>query len=400
MIFCEYMEGVRDHMNLDKETLKKIRGLILFTALLVVALVNYETIFKAARFCLNIAFPFLLGIGIAFLLNAVTSFFEIYLFGNRYMKDRRITGKIARPVSLIISILVIFGVIFLVMFVVVPQLGTTVMGLGRTITNFIPQAEAWLNELTKGNELISSMSAELEIDWDRVINSIVDFVQTGATNILSSSYQMIRSLVSAVSNFVIGFVFACYIVLQKEKLKRQLTKVYTALLPARYAGWVERICSLTYRTFMNFFAGQCVEAMILGLMFFVAMSIFQFPYAILVSVLIAFTALIPIFGAFIGCVVGAFLILMVNPMQALGFIIMFLVLQQVEGNFIYPHVVGNSVGLPSIWVLMAVTLGGSLMGIVGMLIFIPIVSILYTLFREFVYHRLEKKKKLAKGEGI
>ncbi len=387
-------------MNLDKETLKKIRGLILFTALLVVALVNYETLFQAAKFCLNIAFPFILGIGIAFLLNAVTTFFETYLFGNSYMKDRKITGKIARPISLIISILVIFGVIFLVIFVVVPQLGTTVMGLGRTITNFIPQAEAWLNDLTKGNELVNSMSQELEIDWERVINSIVDFVQTGATNILSSSYKMIRSVVSAVSNFVIGFVFACYIVLQKEKLKRQIKKVYTALLPGKYVVRIERICSLTYRTFMNFFAGQCVEAMILGLMFFIAMSIFGFPYAILVSVLIAFTALIPIFGAFIGCFVGAFLILMVNPMQALGFIIMFLVLQQIEGNFIYPHVVGNSVGLPSIWVLMAVTLGGSLMGIVGMLIFIPIVSILYTLFREYVYHRLEKKKKMAEGEGI
>ena len=143
-----------------------------------------------------------------------------------------------------------------------------------------------------------------------------------------------------------------------------------------------------------------MEAVILGLMFFIAMNIFGFPYAILVAVLIAFTALIPIFGAFIGCFVGAFLILMVNPMQALGFIIMFLILQQIEGNFIYPHVVGNSVGLPSMWVLMAVTLGGSLMGIVGMLIFIPIVSILYTLFREFVNNRLAKKKERAEVEGV
>lgn len=387
-------------MNLDKETLKKIRGLILFTALLVVALVNYDTLFRAAGFCLNIAFPFILGGGIAFLLNAVTTFFEVHLFGNRYMKDRKISGKIARPVSLIISILVIFGVVFLVMFVVVPQLGDTVMGLGKTIANFIPQVETWLNELSKDNEMMNTISRELQIDWDRVINSVVDFVQTGASNLLSSTYGIVKSLVSAVSNFVIGFVFACYVVLQKEKLKRQAQKACMALLPVKYAGRVQRIFSLTYRTFLNFFAGQCVEAMILGLMFFIAMNIFGFPYAILVAVLIAFTALIPIFGAFIGCFVGAFLILMINPMQALGFIIMFLILQQIEGNFIYPHVVGNSVGLPSMWVLMAVTLGGSLMGIVGMLIFIPIVSILYTLFREFVNNRLARKKEQAEGEGV
>ena len=265
---------------------------------------------------------------------------------------------------------------------------------------YIPQVETWLNELSKDNEMMNTISRELQIDWDRVINSVVDFVQTGASNLLSSTYGIVKSLVSAVSNFVIGFVFACYVVLQKEKLKRQAQKACMALLPVKYSGRVQRIFSLTYRTFLNFFAGQCVEAMILGLMFFIAMNIFGFPYAILVAVLIAFTALIPIFGAFIGCFVGAFLILMVNPMQALGFIIMFLILQQIEGNFIYPHVVGNSVGLPSMWVLMAVTLGGSLMGIVGMLIFIPIVSILYTLFREFVNNRLARKKEQAEGEGV
>ena len=151
------------------------------------------------------------------------------------------------------------------------------------------------------------------------------------------------------------------------------------------------VCSLTSKTFSSFLAGQCVEALILGTMFFVVMSIINMPYALLVGVLIAFTALIPIFGAFIGCFVGAFLILMVDPLQALIFVIMFLVLQQIEGNFIYPKVVGSSVGLPSIWVLAAVTIGGSLMGVVGMLIFIPIVSVIYTLFRSSVYKRLRKK---------
>ncbi len=162
-------------------------------------------------------------------------------------------------------------------------------------------------------------------------------------------------------------------------------------MPEKKVSTVLDICSLTYRTFSNFLTGQCMEAVILGTMFFISMSILRMPYALLIGVLIAFTALIPIFGAFIGCVIGTFLILMVNPMQAIGFIVLFLVLQQVEGNLIYPHVVGGSVGLPSMWVLVAVSLGGSLMGLVGMLIFIPMVSVIYTLFRGYVYERLRKK---------
>ena len=153
-----------------------------------------------------------------------------------------------------------------------------------------------------------------------------------------------------------------------------------------------KVASLSYKTFSNFVTGQCLEAVILGTMFFVVMSILKFPYAMLVGVVIACTALIPIFGAFIGCVVGAFLILVVNPMRAVAFVILFLILQQIEGNLIYPHVVGNSVGLPSIWVLMAVTVGGNLMGVVGMLVFIPLTSIIYALFRQTVHRRLKERK--------
>ena len=187
-------------------------------------------------------------------------------------------------------------------------------------------------------------------------------------------------------------MFACYILLQKEKLNVQVRKVLYAFIPRGRAEAALEVFSLTYSTFSSFLTGQCVEAIILGTMFVVAMTIFNMPYALLVGVVIAFTALIPIFGAFIGCAIGAFLIFMVDPVRALGFIVLFLVLQQIEGNFIYPHVVGNSVGLPSIWVLAAVSLGGSLMGVVGMLIFIPIVSVVYALFREVVYLKLKKQQ--------
>ena len=151
------------------------------------------------------------------------------------------------------------------------------------------------------------------------------------------------------------------------------------------------VLALTYKTFSGFLTGQCVEALILGAMFVITMTLFRLPYALLTGIVIAFTALVPVFGAFIGCAVGPFLIFMVSPFKALMFIVLFLVLQQIEGNLIYPHVVGNSVGLPSIWVLAAVSVGGSLMGIVGMLIFIPLMSVVYALFREVVYIKLRQK---------
>lgn len=229
------------------------------------------------------------------------------------------------------------------------------------------------------------------MDWDKILDGVAAFFKNGAGSVLDTTMSAAKSIISSVTTFFIAFVFSCYILLQKEKLRVQVQKIFYAYLPGKIVEKILDICSLTYRTFSSFLAGQCVEALILGMMFLVAMWILRLPYALLVGVLIAFTALIPIFGAFIGCVVGAFLILMVDPVKALTFVAMFLVLQQVEGNLIYPKVVGNSVGLPSIWVLAAVSIGGSLMGVVGMLVFIPLVSVVYILFRGDVYKRLEKK---------
>ena len=378
-------------MKLDKETMKKLRELILFTIIILIALANYPLIFQAIRFVFGIIFPFLLGGAIAFVLNVPMSFFEELIFRNKYLKDKKVAKKLARPISLILTIAVVIGVVVLVMFVVIPELGKTLLSLGLTIRTFIPEAQRFLEELFTDNPEIQTWLDNLNLDPERMINSAMTFLQNGAGNVLDSTVSAIGSIVSGVTTFVIAFVFACYILLQKEKLRVQVRKVMYAFLSEKQVEWCLEVSSLTAKSFSNFLTGQCVEAMILGMMFFIAMTIFNMPYAMLVGVLIAFTALIPIFGAFIGCVIGAFLILMVDPLQALGFIIMFLILQQIEGNLIYPKVVGSSVGFPSIWVLAAVTIGGSLMGVVGMLIFIPIVSVVYNLFRASVYKRLRKK---------
>lgn len=377
-------------MELNKETIKKLQGLILFTALLVVIFVNYKSVFQVLKVGFNITFPFILGAVLAFIINAPMQFFERHLFGNSKMKNKKAAQKIARPASLMIALLTIITVIMIVIFVVVPELGKTFGSLGKTISEFIPLLQDQINHLFKNENFITQWADNL--DLEKMIHTAANFLKNGVGDVLNSTYTIAKSVVNGLTTFFISFVFACYIVLQKEKLEVQIKKVFYAFFKEKTVKKILGVCSLAYRTFLSFLTGQCVEAVILGTMFFIALSVFRFPYALLIGVLIAFTALIPIFGAFIGCAVGAFLLLMVDPIKAIAFIIMFLILQQVEGNFIYPHVVGNSVGLPSIWVLVAVSLGGSLMGVAGMLIFIPATSVVYKLFRGYVYKRLKDKQ--------
>ena len=386
-------------MDLSKMSIKKIRELIVFTALLVVALWKFDVVLGVLKTIWDIIFPFVLGGAIAFLTNVPMSFLEKKIFEN-VKKKNKIVRKLKRPISLILTIVLVVGVIALVMFGVIPQLTRTMGTLVTSINDFIPQMQSWIGEFFHNNQEIMNLVDQIEFDPDQAIKWGISLLGNGAGNMMNTTISAVGSIVSGVATFFIAFSFACYILFQKEKLHIQIRKVFFAFLPRQKADTFLKVCSLTYRTFANFLAGQCLEAVILGSMFVVTLSILKMPYALLIGILIAFTALIPIFGAFIGCAVGSFLIFMVNPQQAILFVIVFLVLQQIEGNLIYPHVVGESVGLPSIWVLAAVTIGGNLMGIVGMLVFIPLLSVLYTIFREFVYLRLKKQniKQVTKTE--
>ncbi len=386
-------------MDLSKMSIKKIRELIVFTALLVVALWKFDVVLGVLKTIWDIIFPFVLGGAIAFLTNVPMSFLEKKIFENAKKKNK-IVRKLKRPISLILTIVLVVGVIALVMFGVIPQLTRTMGTLVTSINDFIPQMQSWIGDFFHNNQEIMNLVDQIEFDPDQAIKWGISLLGNGAGNMMNTTMSAVGSIVSGVATFFIAFSFACYILFQKEKLHIQIRKVFFAFLPRQKADAFLKVCSLTYRTFANFLAGQCLEAVILGSMFVVTLSILRMPYALLIGVLIAFTALIPIFGAFIGCAVGSFLIFMVSPQQAILFVIVFLVLQQIEGNLIYPHVVGESVGLPSIWVLAAVTIGGNLMGIVGMLVFIPMLSVLYTIFREFVYLRLKKQniKQVTKTE--
>lgn len=379
-------------MELNQENIRKIKEIILFTAVIIVCLWKYETVLDILFFLLNILTPFILGGAIAFVLNVPMNFVQRHLFKEERIRNRKVSQKLARPVSMVLVLIAVFGIVAIVMFILIPQLGETFANLGRSIQAFIPQLQEWAARLFNDNKEIMDTVNNLEFDWNKIMDTGINFFKSGAGSVVDSTITAAKSIVSGLTTFFIAFVFAIYILLQKEKLGVQAKKVLFAFVRRGRAEATVEVLSLTYNTFSSFLTGQCVEAVILGSMFAVSMTILKLPYALLVGMLIAFTALIPIFGAFIGCGVGAFLVFMVDPMKALIFVVLFLVLQQIEGNLIYPHVVGNSVGLPSIWVLAAVSIGGSLMGVMGMLIFIPIVSVVYALFREIVYLKLKKNQ--------
>ena len=303
-------------------------------------------------------------------------------------------SRVRRPLSLCLTLVFVIGILLLVIFVVMPQLFETLLSLQNSIPAFLTGVKEEAERLFAQNPEIAEYINSIQIDWRAFLEGVVGFLSTGAGTVLSSTVSAAMSIINGVTTFVIALVFAIYILLQKETLSRQFQKLMRAFLPEEVMTRTLEVLTLASETFSNFLAGQCLEAVILGSMFFLILSVFRLPYGLLIGVLIAFTALIPMFGAFIGCAIGAFLMLMVKPLDAVIFLIIFFVLQQLEGNFIYPHVVGGSVGLPSIWVLVAVTIGGSVMGIVGMLVFIPLGSVLYAILREIVNGRLERNKRL------
>ena len=379
-------------MELNQENVRKIKGIIIFTVAAVVVGVNYRGVLGVLAGLMKMALPFLIGMVIAFILNVPMRKIESFICPG---KERRWK----RPLSLTLSILAVLGIMLIVILVVVPELFQTLVTLQESVPVFLEEVQRQAQEIFATYPEIVNYMSQIEVDWRQTLEGILSFLGNGAGTVLSTTFSAAMSIVSGIATFGIGFIFAVYILLQKETLARQIKKFLRAFLKDKAANRIFEIAALTEKTFSNFLTGQCLEAVILGLMFFVTLSIFRMPYAVLIGVLIAFTALIPMFGAFIGLAVGAFLMLIVNPVQAFIFIIMFFVLQQIEGNLIYPHVVGNSVGLPSIWVLVAVTVGGSAMGIVGMLIFIPLCSVGYSLLREEVNKRTRLKNTRVKKEA-
>ena len=375
-------------MKLEKKTLLSLLGISLGTVLFAWVLNHWSSFSANISGVLSLFFPLILGFCMAFVLNIPMRFFERHLFPKTTKKPLQ---KLRRPLCIVISLAFILLLITAVVRLVVPELINAFTVLATAVPRFLEDVRVWAVDNFNTYPEINTWLAGLQVDWASLGKSALTYVTNGASSLLSGTVVFITGTIGGVTNAVIGFIFALYILLGKEHLKQQVSALCRAAFPQKLCENVFFVVNLTKRTFASFVTGQCVEACILGTLCWLGMLLFRFPYAPTIGALIGITALIPIVGAFIGMCVGAFMIMMISPIQALWFVIFLLCLQQIEGNLIYPYVVGSSVGLPGIWVLAAVTVGGGLWGIFGMLFAVPVCSVLYALSRLAVRTTLNRK---------
>lgn len=376
-------------MHIEKKTLKNI---FLGSACLIVLywLLHETDRVKAVIDIIGgVIFPFALGAALAFIFNVPTRGFEGLL--------RKVTnGRLRRALAIVLTIVSVLLVLAGVFWLLIPQLVDTVESLVPKLTTFVINTEKTIKQfLSENPELMEwiSKNTELEtINWSSLVQNMITVVGNSVSTILSGTFSAIGSVAGVVMDVVIALVFSVYCLFQKETLARQGRKLIYAFLPEKTSDQIIRVLRLSNSTFSNFLSGQCIEVCILGCLFAISMAIFRMPYIPLVSVLVAVTAFIPVVGAWVGCIFGAFFIFVANPLLALWFIVMFIVLQQIENNLIYPRVVGTSIGLSGMWVLVAVGVGGELMGVAGMFLMIPFASVIYTLIRERTARRLEKRE--------
>ena len=369
-------------------------GLIAF-AVGLYALINHLSVIGSVfHFLTNLLEPLIVGAILAFFLNVPMRGLEKLFFRLQTRRRWKVRERANEVVSLILTYVGGFLLIFLVMYIVIPQLVETIPGIVSSAESAWPKLMAFLQSHNINTQQLEQLFSNFDL------GPLLTKVWENYAQIIQTSLTAVSTVTSVLTVAITGFVISIYILSNKKKLLSQVRRLLYAYVGRKYADKVSEVASLTNQTFSSFISGQCVEAVILGVMFFLVMSILRLPYSLVISVFIAFMALIPYVGAFLGCVVGMLLIVIVSPMQALVFLITFLVLQQLEGQLIYPKVVGSSVGLPAIWILVSVFVGGKLFGIVGMLFFIPLTSVVYSLLRLNVNHRLEKRGISITTDGV
>lgn len=378
-------------MQLSRDTKRFLILLAAFTVGLVLCVSHFASILGWLLGALSNFSPFIIGGCLAFIISVPMRMFD-RLLGRKTRKGQPLVQSGPRKgLSLVLAILLLFLLAVLFIIIVMPQLVETVTSLAGSIMHFVPTAQAWITGLLtwlEGYPEIHDAIAPMIPDLNQLASSLISFVQRYAGIAATTLASNVSSLFGSVTDIIVSFVFAIYILLQTKTLSRQCKKVLYAFLPKRFCDDVVNVARLTHKTFFSYVTIQCTEAAILGSLCFAGMLLFRFPHALVISVIMLFCALIPIYGAIISCVVGAFLVLIESPAQAIGFVVFILVLQQLETNLIYPRVVSTSINLPSMWVLLSVTVGGGIFGVVGMIVAVPVVSIAYTLLGAAAHDRL------------
>ena len=355
---------------------------------------NFAMFTKIISAACGALYPLALGAVMAYIINIIMKWFEVHYFPK---KDTKFITASRRPVCLVLSLLSVAAMLALVLNIIVPEIINAVKLISLKLPPLFNDIKAFiikkLGEYPELQEQAIKIFNEFdfkELDWASLTEKISDFLQNGVFSFISSAVGFVGALLSTATNYVLAFIFAIYLLLRKTKLQKDLNRVQRAYFSDTFNRKFAHVLKTAHECFRNFFVGQFVEAIILGSLCFIGMTILKLPYAAMSGTLVGVTALIPIVGAFLGAGISAFIIMTENPMQALIFIIFLIILQQFEGNIIYPKVVGDSIGLPGIWVLAAVTVGGGLFGIIGMLIGVPLAATVYKLTFDVLESR-EKK---------
>ena len=362
--------------------------IILFTWLIL----NISGVVAFAKSILSAFSPFILGLCIAFIINIIMKKLEC-TWDNVSAKTKRkpLNAGLKRAFCMTVSFLLVFGVVLAIVLIVVPEFSRTISGFMEKIPQYTSTLQTWWNQLIMFGDRFALDIPAMNFDLQKMIDSVVSIVSGGGKLVINTTINFTTSFISGLVTFFVALIFSIYVLSSKENYAAASKRLLYAVFRPETVNKILEVLSLINRTFTSFVTGQLTEAVIIGVLCFIGMLIFAFPYALVISILVGFTALIPVFGAFIGTGIGAFLILLDAPIKALWFVIFIIVLQQIEGNLIYPKVVGKSVGLPALFVLMAVIIGADSFGIVGMLISVPVFSVCYTLISRWVDMRVKEK---------
>ena len=380
-------EEILSDSKLWKTVVKKILFVITFTVLLIFVLFHLDWMPAIGAKAVSVVGPFLIGIFIAFVLNVLVTLFEEKVFALLNKRSHRVWPKIRRFVCIVLAFAVVFLLLALILFFIIPEFVGSLKVFTDNLPLYVRQLSDWLIGLLKKLDVTQEQINRLQIDWSKIIERLT---QT-TTDFLTSAFSITMSVVSAVISFVMSVIFSIYMLFNKEKLNRNLRRLMYAFLPRARARKVIRVASLANLIFSGFIRGQLTEAMIIGGLCYLGMTLLNFPYALLISVIISITSVIPILGAYLGGMLGAFILLMIDPIYSLWFLVFLVLLQQFEGNVIYPRVVGVSIGLPGIWVLLAILVCGNMFGIPGILLGVPAFSVIYALLKEETYTRLRER---------
>jgi len=379
-------------MKIPSFSLKTTLIVIAYTILLFCLVLNLSTVWETIGNIAALFSPVTIGLLLAFILNIIMRPLEEKVFSFMGRAKHKFVRKMRRPLCLLLAVLLLVSVVTLVIVVVLPDLRDTLASLASKLPGYFNDAKAWLMELLTQFEIDTEWLQEFTINWKLLSDTLLSFLDSDEmSNVVGTGVSWAGSFFGSLVNLIFSFVIAIYFLAQKERICAFLSRMVEAFAPRKIADRLFYIAGLSNSIFSNFIRSQCTEAVILGLLSYIGMLIFGFEYAGIISIVIGFTALVPIVGALVGEVFGAFLLLTVSPLRAILFLAFILILQQLEGALIYPKVVGTSVGLPGIIVFSAVLIGGNAFGIPGALLAVPVCAVLYTLLKEAMAKKAKQK---------